>query len=231
MKTKHALWLAALLASCAPGAASAATLSEDFDNVPALFASGWVNDNNSSPPGATNWDQGDVPTFPAHQTTGYVRANFNATGLSGDISLWLLTPNLTFNNGDQISFFTRTVEGSDFPDRLELRFSDQGASTDVGTGPTDVGDFTTLLLSVNAGLTVGGYPEDWTEFTATISGLGGPTDGRIAFRYFVTNGGFLGDNSNYIGVDTLRIVPEPSAMILLGMGGLVGLIILRRRRQ
>lgn len=229
MKTKHTLWLAALLASCAPGVLSAANLSEDFDNVPALFASDWHNINNSSTPG-TNWFQGDTTLGP-HQTTGYIAADSDATVLTGDISLWLLTPTLTFSNGDQISFFTSTVEGSIFPDRLELRFSDQGTSTDVGTGPTDVGDFTTLLLSVNPTLTEGGYPEDWTEFTATISGLGGPTAGRIAFRYFVTDGGFLGDNSNYIGVDTLRIVPEPSAMILLGMGGLVGLIILRRRRQ
>ena len=36
-----------------------------------------------------------------------------------------------------------------FADRLELRLSTNGASTNVGTTTTSVGDFTTLLLTVN----------------------------------------------------------------------------------
>ncbi|MBA3469607.1 MAG: choice-of-anchor J domain-containing protein, partial [Herpetosiphonaceae bacterium] len=50
----------------------------------------------------------------------------------------------------------------------------------------------------------GVYPQVWTEFTATISGLGAPTTGRIAFRYFVTSGGPQGANSSYIGIDDAR---------------------------
>jgi hypothetical protein len=225
--------LIALLLTCLGGALPAANLSEDFDNVPALFGSGWILFNNSTFPGALDWFQGNNFTFGPHQTTGYLASTSEATNgaFEGDISLWLLTPSLTFSNGDQISFFTRTVTGSTRPDRLELRFSDQGASIDVGTGPFGVGDFTRLLLSVNPALTVGGYPEDWTEFSATISGLAGPTDGRIAFRYFVTDGGGSGANSNYIGVDTLRIVPEPSALMLFGVGGFLAALILRRRRR
>ena len=35
----------------------------------------------------------------------------------------------------------------------------------------------------------------------TLSGIPGPTTGRLAFRYFVENGGPSGANSDYIGID------------------------------
>ena len=45
------------------------------------------------------------------------------------------------------------------------------------------------------------YPEVWTQYTVNISGAGAGASGRLAFRYFVENGGPSGINSNYIGVD------------------------------
>src|SRR2546428_3306592 len=47
------------------------------------------------------------------------------------------------------SFYTRTVDMPSFPDRLQVRMSTNGASSNVGTTATDVGDFTTLLLDIN----------------------------------------------------------------------------------
>ena len=41
----------------------------------------------------------------------------------------------------------------------------------------------------------------------TVSGLAAPTSGRLAFRYFVENGGPDGDNSNIIGIDTVVYTP------------------------
>jgi hypothetical protein len=38
----------------------------------------------------------------------------------------------------------------------------------------------------------------------TVSGLPSPTLGRLAFRYFVENGGPGGTNSDYIGIDTVQ---------------------------
>jgi hypothetical protein len=72
----------------------------------------------------------------------------------------------------------------------------------VGNNPSSVGDFTNVLLTINPNLTSIDYPTNWTQYIITISGLSGPTNGRIAFRYFVTDGGINGINSNYIGIDT-----------------------------
>ncbi|HEX8371000.1 MAG TPA: choice-of-anchor J domain-containing protein [Pyrinomonadaceae bacterium] len=190
--------------------AKAQAINEDFANITTLSAAGWFFQNNSTPTGTTGWFQGNSAVFPAQAgaVTSYIGANFNSTTGDNTISNWLLTPNRTFNNGDVVKFWTRTTTDSPFPDRLEVRLSTNGASTNVGTGSTAVGDFTTLLTSINPGLTVGGYPDVWTEFTITLAGLpAGGASGRIAFRYFVTNGGPAGDNSNYIGIDTFSYTP------------------------
>jgi MYXO-CTERM domain-containing protein len=99
----------------------------------------------------------------------------------------------------------------------------------VGTAALDVGDFTTLLLDINPTYAIGGYPETWTQQNVTITGLGGPTQGRLAFRYFVENGGPSGANSNYIGIDTFSTtaVPGPGVLALVGLAGALGC---RRRR-
>lgn len=181
-------------------------LTEGFENIGILSASGWFTRNNSSPLGTTGWFQGNSAVFPAQAgaATSYIGANFNNTaGGTGTISNWLLTPVLNLNDGDTVSFWTRVPTGGGvFPDRLEVRMSLNGSSTNVGTLATDVGDFTTLLLSVNPTLTTTGYPEVWTQFVINISGVATPTDGRIAFRYYVTGAGPTGNNSNYIGIDS-----------------------------
>ena len=124
------------------------------------------------------------------------------------ISNWLLTPTVTLQNGATLSFWTRTTTGT-FPDRLQVRMSTNGASTNDGTLATDVGDFTTLLLDINPTYTSTGYPTQWTQFCVTLSGLASPTTGRLAFRYFVENGGPSGDNSDYIGIDTVTYSCKP----------------------
>ncbi|HUR98636.1 MAG TPA: choice-of-anchor J domain-containing protein [Pyrinomonadaceae bacterium] len=188
----------------------AQAITEAFDNITTLPAAGWFTQNNSAPVGTTSWFQGNPAVFPAQAgaTNSYIGGNFNATTGTNTISLWLLTPNRTFNNGDTIKFWTRNPTDNPFPDRLEVRLSTNGASTNVGATSTSVGDFTTVLTTINPGLAVGGYPEVWTEFTLTLSGLpAGGVSGRVAFRYFVTGGGPTGDNSNYIGIDTFSYTP------------------------
>src|SRR5262249_48360070 len=120
--------------------------------------------------------------------------------------------------------------GSIAPDRLELRLSLNGASTNVGATDASVGDFSTLLLTINPAVAPGGYPENWALFHAAVSGLGGPTSGRFAFRYTLPN---TSVNADYIGIDTVtvdRVVPEPSTLALLS-AGLVSAARFRRRRN
>ena len=122
--------------------------------------------------------------------------NFNNGGGVLNISTFLMSPVLTLNNGDTISFYTRTVPLPQFADRMRLLLSTTGASTTPA-------DFSTVLVSVNESLTLAGYPNAWTQFTVTISGLSGATSGRFAFNYNVPNGGPSGANSDFIGIDTV----------------------------
>ncbi len=191
---------------------SPTAFSEGFDD---LILPGWALQNNSSPVGLTGWFQGNTSVFNAQAgaATSYIGANFNNTTGANTISNWLMTPQLNLVNGDILTFWTRTA-AQVFPDRLQVRLSTAGASTNVGTLATDVGDFTTLLLDINPTLTPTGYPDVWTQYTITLSGLPINASGRFAWRYFVTNGGPSGANSDYIGIDTVDFSGNPLAVTL-----------------
>ena len=181
-------------------------LVQDFDDIYTLAQNYWVLRNNSHPSGQSIWFQGDSRIFPAHSGEGnsYIAANFlNGTGLA-ILSNWLLTPPVELHDGALLTFYTRTVAVRSRPDRLQVRVSTNGASADVGTSATSVGDFTTLLLDINPDYSTTGYPNLWTQYSVVLSGLGTRTLGRIGFRYFVENAGPEGNNSNLIGIDSLR---------------------------
>ena len=200
-KIKNALLGTVLALGCQATFAQVNTITEGFTALP----DDWIIINHSQTIGSTSWFQGNNTVFPAHTgpSTSYAGANFNNTTGVGDISDWYITPEVNVQNGSTVSFWTRipTVGTTEYPDRLELRLSTAGNSTNVGSSSSDVGDFSILLLSVNPTLTTGVYPQVWTQFSATVSGLNAPTSGRLAFRYWVEKGGPNGNNSNYIGVD------------------------------
>ena len=235
MTGKFTPWIStlafALATVGASATASADALTENFDNgVP----SGWTINNLSDPLGSVGWFPGAQNVFEAHDgaADSYVAANFNAGGDVSLISNWLIMPTSTYNNGDTLSFFTRTNYLSDYPDRLDVRFSSVGG-TDVGDTATSVGTFSTLMLSINPNEQVYGYPDFWTRYSVTLSGLNGPTSGAFAFHYVVNDGGPLASKSNYIGIDTVRVtaVPEPGTYLMLGAGlGLIGLMRKRHAR-
>lgn len=191
---------------------NAQQITENFDDITTLPGSGWVQTNMSSPLGGLDWFQGNPVSFEAFNgdVDSYIGSNYNATGDVGTISNWLLSPVRTFSNGDVITFYTRKADPDEYADRLQLRLSTAGASTNVGATATSVGDFTTLLLEINATQILGVYPTTWTQYTATISGLAGPTSGRVALRYHITNGGLLGTASDYIGIDNFVYTPAAS---------------------
>jgi hypothetical protein len=188
-----------------PVGSGGVTLDEGFLDVTNL--PGWVTQNNSNPIGITGWFQGNPENYFSAQSgnpESYIAADTNnATGV-GTISNWLITPVLTLQNGGQFVFWTRTDDPPvQFPDRLQIRMSTNGSSTNVGTTATSVGDFTTLLLDINPAYTLSGYPTVWTRFTVNITTIVNPVQGRLAFRYFVENGGPDGANSDFIGIDTV----------------------------
>ena len=218
MKQKFTLLLMAL--GLGLGLKAQVTLSEDF-NAPFLLnaATGWTVQNNSSPAGTLSWFQGNNNVFGAYNGTNsadYFAVNYNSTSGTGDISNWLISPTVTLVNGATIQFATRTVSATTvYPDRLEVRLSPTGANT-IGIGATTVSSYSITAFSVNPNLstssasaaptasTVGTYPQNWTVYTAVVSGITGTVTGRIAFRYFVTSGGPGGANSSYIGLDAVR---------------------------
>ncbi|TVQ37439.1 MAG: hypothetical protein EA370_06915 [Wenzhouxiangella sp.] len=184
--------------------------SEGFDDIATLPDSGWVLNNRSQPVGPVGWFQGNQDTFDAHAgaADSYIAANFLSTieDGAGTISNWLISPEITLVNGTEIRFWTRTVDDSiGFEDRLQVRLSDSGSSTDVGDSASSVGDFDELLLDINPTYSSTGYPREWTEYVLEVQGLPEATTGRIAFRYFVENAGGQGDNGDYIGIDTFSI--------------------------
>ena len=202
----------------------AQSFSESFNDITLLAGNGWVMTNASVAVGSTSWFQGNPVSaggpFDAFNgaTNAYIGANYNNTGSTGTISNWLMTPNRTFRNGDVITFYTRKPSPDTYADRLEVRLSTNGASTNVGTG-SGTGDYTTLLMSVNPSLVLGVYPTTWTMYTITISGLPAPTSGRIGFRYFVTGAGLSGTNSDYIGIDQVDYTPYVCPAFTMTAGG------------
>lgn len=208
---KKTLLSLSLLISCGLTHAQV-LLSENFDVAP---PASWTMLNLSTPAGTNPlWFQGnptdalpDPGPFDAYAgpTSSYVAVNYNSVAGAATISNWIFTPIVDIQNGDVISFYTRTTTPgtTTYPDRLQMRIGSGAAANPVGN--TGVGGYTTLAVEVNPTLTTTGYPQVWTQYTYTVTGLPTATPSKIAFRYFVTNGGPSGANSDYIGIDSFSV--------------------------
>lgn len=183
-------------------------LDEGFDDITRLAPADWLLANRSVPVGIRSWFQGDglqaVGPFDSFDgvANAYIAANFNNTqGVDATISSWLASPPLPFGARASISFYTRSSDGDTrYADRIEVRL----CTTLPCFLPDDagVGSYTTLLGTVNPTLVANGYPDVWTRFEYTNSdGIPYSGEGRVAIRYYVTDAGHSGENSDYIGVD------------------------------
>ena len=198
-----------------------------------MDAEGWIRTNQSSPSTTTTWGNGAwVPpiasplfggTTPVGQEGGlnsFAFVNYSSTGTvsptgtlvgTGTISNWFITPEIPVKDGDIVSFWTRkgtesTSPNADFADRLEFRMSTAATTVVPSGGSAGLGSFTTLGLSVNPNLLTGFvYPKVWTKYTYVVSGVPTETLVRFAFRYFVTNAGPEGLNSDMIGIDSFGV--------------------------
>ena len=208
--TRSARSLLAALTLAAAQGAGAQILSESFDSFPALAPAGWVFANLSSSP-QQGWFAGNSGVFAAQAGApgSYAAANFASTSaITGTISNWMITPAVTLAGGEELTFWARA--GSvDYADGLTVRLNP--------TGTTATGDFTLTLMSLAA------VPAQWTQYTLAIPALGGPVGARIAFEYTSPDA----FDANYLGIDSVALVPEPGTALLLGLGAVA--LSLRRR--
>lgn len=187
---------------------------EDVNNLP-----GWIMSNQSSPIGETSWFQGagnaTIMTAQSGEPNSFIAANYRNTGGTSEdnatICNYLIMPDI--GNLESVSFYTKSRIASNnfniYPDRLYVVYSPTG-DIDTGNCTDGFGDFTETLMVINPDLTLEstapeGYPlQTWEQFSADVNG-----DGRVAFVYFVEDAGFYGENSNYIGIDTVEWVLAP----------------------
>ncbi|NVD69609.1 PEP-CTERM sorting domain-containing protein [Duganella sp. BJB1802] len=218
---KYLIGLVASVATCS--AFASPLLSEGFNDISTLGASGWVMTNNSGAVGSTNWFQGQDFAFPAAAgaSNSYIAANFNNAVFGGAVSNWLITPEVAMTNGEQLNFSLRLL-GEGAVDTVQVYYSTAGASSNVGSTATSTGDFR-LLGTYSASADTG-----WTNNTLALSGLSGATTGRYAFRYLVDDTSVNGD---YIGIDSVNIsaVPEPTTALMLLLG--LGVVAFSRKKQ
>ncbi|MGQ9643202.1 MAG: choice-of-anchor J domain-containing protein, partial [Ignavibacterium sp.] len=93
---------------------------------------GWITLNVDGG-GTTSWFQGNTTVFSAYEgpANGYVGQNFQ--GANGFlIDQWLISPPVTVNAGDTLSFWHRSPDNTTFDDSIYVRYS-----TTAGTTPGD----------------------------------------------------------------------------------------------
>lgn len=126
--------------------------------------------------------------FSQRATNGYAAVSVASGDVlsSFDVSNWLVSPELTIQNGDKVVFYAVSKGLS----RLQL-WVNQTNSLNVGNGVNNTGDFTLKLLDINPTYALPSvnparaFPTEWTRFEGTVSGLKDPVRGRIGFRYFL----------------------------------------------
>ncbi|MBW7856692.1 MAG: T9SS type A sorting domain-containing protein [Ignavibacteria bacterium] len=144
---------------------------------------------------AATWFQGNETVFPAFNgpPTGYVAANYQVVTGMNDIDSWLVLPALNIGSGDTLSFYERSVEGSAWVDSMRVMYNPTGATLPEDMNWIELGRFQNNIAGTI-----------WIEhrFTAPTPSV----NGRFALRYAVVDGGPSGLNSNYIGVDYIRVL-------------------------
>ncbi|MFM2359043.1 MAG: hypothetical protein RLY16_1036 [Bacteroidota bacterium] len=121
-------------------------------------------------------------------TNGYAAISVASGDVLGahDVSNWLVSPELTIQNGDKIVFYAQSKGLS----RLQL-WVNKTNSLNVGTGVNNTGDFTIKLVDINptyanfATNPANAFPTEWTRFEGQVAGLVEPVQGRFGFRYFL----------------------------------------------
>ena len=146
-----------------------------------------------------NWFQGNSTVFAAFEgpATGYVAANFNNVTGANPIDLWLISPVVNGAAGDTVSFYERGPAASTFPDSIRVFWASNGDTVPGSGSWVELGRFKTTVTG------------SWAERRFTLPSAG--ANGRFAINYRVVNGGPSGVNSDYIGIDFIRLLGPAGA--------------------
>lgn len=206
-----------VLVAALVGGASAASfaqttlISEGFENVAGLAASGWVLTNQSANAGL-DWAAGsaNILTAQAGSPASFISASWQSAS-SGAIANWLISPVFSTAQAGTVSFWASAEILAGFSDVLKYGLH-SGAGVDTST-------FT--LTS-----TIDPVPGAWTQYSLSFAAQGAGSVARFAIQY-------AGDNltANYVGIDsfTVTAVPEPATWMALVAGLAVVGGVARRR--
>ncbi len=161
------------------------------NTVAGIQARGWYFDDVDGV-GLTQTFQGNETVFSAYEgpATGYLGENYNGAAGGGLlIDQWLISPAVNVSAGDSLKFWHRSPDGSTWADHLQVWIS-----STAGTSHTA---FDIQIAAFDASVS------GWAQFVGAI-----PVGGNIRFavRYYCTNGGPSGTESNYIGLDYFEVV-------------------------
>ncbi len=142
---------------------------------------------------APNWFQG-TGAFIAFNgpATGYVAANFNNVSGLNNIDLWLISPPVNGASGDTLSFYEQSPNGSTYPDSIRVYWASNGDTVPGSGSFVELGRFKTSTAG------------SWTERRFTLPSAG--ATGRFAINYRVAGGGPSGSNSDFVGIDYIRLL-------------------------
>jgi len=161
------------------------------NDVVGLSARGWIFDDVDGAGSTTTFQGNAAIVFGAYEgpDTGYVAQNYNGAFAGGLlIDQWLISPEVIVDVGDALQFWHRSPDGSSWPDPLEV-----WVSTTAGT---TAADFDVQLDAFNA--SINGWAQ-WTGFFPSAGTV------RFAVRYYTTDGGPKGYESNYVGLDFFQV--------------------------
>ena len=170
------------------------------NTVTGIQARGWYFDDVDGA-GTTTTFQGNSTVFSAYEgpADGYLGENYNGAFNGGLlIDQWLISPEVTVSAGDTLKFWQRSPDGSTFPDPLQVWVSSTAGTTHTAFD-LQLGSFT--------GSTTG-----WQQYVYTFPNSGTV---RFAVRYYSTNGGPGGSETDYVGLDYFEVIAA-------GGGGMYG---------
>jgi hypothetical protein len=141
------------------------------------------------------WFQGNPAVFSSFNgpDTGYVGSNFQSVTSANTIDNWLVLPALTVVAGDSLIFYERSPTNNSFPDSIAVMFSAIGDSVPEAASWQMLGYFRTTENGT------------WGRRGFRAPSVASGFNARWAIRYLVYDGGPIGTNSNYIGIDALTV--------------------------